>query len=66
MNEVQDINEGSIFPVHKHNPIALTSDEVAAIIRLAETYDLSEEARMKLLISYRNRKRAAYAKKRNN
>lgn len=65
MNEVKDTDESNIFPVHEHDATSLTPDEVAAIIRLAETYDLSNEARMKLLISYRNRKKAAYAKKRN-
>lgn len=42
------------------DPTALTQEEVAEIIRIAEGHSLSREARYQLLLRARDRKRQAY------
>jgi hypothetical protein len=65
MKEIEDHNDGNLFPVrHKHNPAALTQEEVASILQVADSNDLSEKETLKLLLRLRARKIAAYAKKR--
>ena len=58
-----DTNNGNLFPVQKHNPASLTQEEVADIMQLAEAYGMSETAKAKLLLAFRERKKSAYAKK---
>ena len=65
MKEIEDHNDGNLFPVrHKHNPAALTQEEVASILQVADSNDLSEKETLKLLLRLRARKIAAYDKKR--
>jgi len=65
MKEIEDHNDGNLFPVrHKHNPAALTQEEVASILQVADSNDISEKETLKLLLRLRARKIAAYAKKR--
>jgi len=65
MKEIEDHNDGNLFPVrHKPNPAALTQEEVASILQVADSNDLSEKETLKLLLRLRARKIAAYAKKR--
>ena len=64
MKEIEDHEDGNLFPIrHKHNPDALTQEEVASIIQVADSNDLSKEETLKLLLRLRDRKRAAYANK---
>lgn len=48
------------------DPTALTLDEVAEIIRIAESHSLSSADRIKLLLIARDRKKRAYGKSSNN
>jgi hypothetical protein len=48
------------------DPTALTPDEVAEIIRIAESHSLSNADRIKLLLIARNRKKRAYGQSSNN
>jgi hypothetical protein len=47
--------------VRKHNPASLTQEEVADIMQLADAYGISDVATAKLLVRFRERKKAAYA-----
>ncbi len=52
-------NTDDVYPLplpQKSDSASLTQDEVAAIIRLAESHGLSEAATAKLLLSFRKRK----------
>ena len=63
MNTINNSNDYNLFPVRKQrNPASLTQEEVASIMRLAENYGMSDVAQAKLLLFFRNRKKAAYAK----
>lgn len=44
------------------DPAALTREEVADLIRLAETHGISGTAQLKLILRVRNLKQQAYAK----
>lgn len=58
MNTIKNSNDVHLLPLpHKTNSASLTQDEVAAIIRLAESHGLSEAATAKLLFSFRKRKK---------
>jgi hypothetical protein len=65
MNAPKRTSNDNLFPVRKRtrNPASLTQDEIAGIMQWAEAHDLSEEAKFKLLLAFRGRKKAAYAKK---
>lgn len=63
MNKVNHANDDNLFPVRKpQNPASLTQEEVAEIMHLADVHGLTRGATAKLLLAYRNRKKAAYAK----
>jgi hypothetical protein len=64
MNEITNLNNDNLFPTRKPlNPGSLTREEVADILHLADAYGMSDAAEAKLLLFFRNRKKAAYAKK---
>lgn len=44
------------------DPVALTREEVADLIRLAETHGISGTAQLKLILRVKNLKQRAYAK----
>jgi hypothetical protein len=56
-----DTDDGNLFPVRKHNPASLTQEEVADIMQLADASGISDIATAKLLVRFRERKKAAYA-----
>lgn len=59
--EFQNTEEDSKQAVPVADPTALTQEEVAALIRLAESYSISGSALMKLLVRARNLKKQNYA-----
>lgn len=61
--EFQNTGESSKQAVSVADPTALTQEEVAALIRLAESYSISGRALMKLLVGARNLKKRNYAKR---
>jgi hypothetical protein len=64
MNNISNPNDDNLFPRRKPlNPGSLTQEEVANIMRVAEAYGMSDVAEAKLLLFFRNRKKAAYANK---
>ncbi len=65
MNERQFNNDDNLFPVRKHNLDLLTQNEIASILRWADSHSLTGKQRVKLLLLMRERKRAAQAKRRN-
>lgn len=65
MNERQSTDEDNLFPVRKHNLDVLTQNEIASILRWADSHSLKGKERLKLLLVLRDRKRAAHAKQRN-
>lgn len=56
-------DDENLFPIQKHNPASLTQEEVADIIQLADAYKISDAAKVKLLLAFKERKKAAYAKR---
>ncbi|MBD2017282.1 hypothetical protein H6F96_25370 [Microcoleus sp. FACHB-53] len=48
------------------DPVALTREEVADLIRLAETHGISGTAQLKLILRVKNLKQRAYAKLKQN
>ncbi|HEY9650214.1 MAG TPA: hypothetical protein V6C95_06095 [Coleofasciculaceae cyanobacterium] len=56
-------NSNNVHPLllpKKSKSASLTQDEVAAIIRLAQSYGLSEAATAKLLLAFRKRKKGLH------
>ncbi len=59
--EFQNIGEDSQQAAPVADPTALTQEEVAALIRLAESYSVSGRALIKLLLRARDLKKQNYA-----
>jgi hypothetical protein len=65
MNNRQSTDDDNLFPVRKHNFDLLTQNEIASILRWADSHSLTGQQRLKLLLVIRDRKRAARAQQRN-
>jgi len=65
MNNRQSTDDDNLFPVRKHNSNLLTQNEIASILRWADSHSLTGQQRLKLLLVIRDRKRAARAQQRN-
>jgi hypothetical protein len=61
--EFQNTDEENEQAVPVADPTALTQEEVAALIRLAESYSVSGRELIKLLVRARNLKKRNYAKR---
>ncbi len=68
MFEAKNIEDGNPNSSVKSVPnlAALTREEVADLIRLAETHGLSGTAQLKLILRVKNLKKRAYAKLKQN
>ena len=64
MNERQYTDDDNLFPARKQNLDTLTQNEIASILRWADSHSLTGKERLKLLLVMRDRKRAARAKQR--
>jgi len=62
MNERQSTNDDNLFPVRKHNFDSLSQDEIASILRWADSHSLTRKERLKLLLVLRDRKKSACTK----
>lgn len=62
MKERYSPNDDNLFPVRNHNLDLLTQNEIASILRWADSHSLTRQQRLKLLLVMRDRKRAAQAK----
>jgi hypothetical protein len=65
MNNRQSPDDDNLFPRRKHNFDLLTQNEIASILRWADSHSLTGQQRLKLLLVMRERKRSARAKQRN-
>ena len=61
--EFQNTDEDSRQAIPVSDPTALTTEEVAALIRLAESYSVSGRELIKLLVRARNLKKRNYARR---
>ena len=65
MNGHQCNNDDNLFPTRKHNFDLLTQNEIASILRWADSHSLTGQQRLKLLLVMRDRKRAARGQNKN-